>query len=58
VENISVRIFVLIGVVFLISACAGYNESANRNYQLYESQRTGQPSLLDDYRPSYLGPIP
>ena len=58
VENVSVRIFLLIGAVFLISACTGYNESASRDYQLYQSQKTGQPSFLDDYRPSYLGPIP
>jgi hypothetical protein len=48
--------FLLVGIIFLLSACSEYNESTNREWNLY--QKTGQPSVLDGYQPGYLGRIP
>jgi hypothetical protein len=47
-----VRIFLLIGVVFLISGCTGYTDQGEELYQ-----RTGQPSMISAWRKQTDGAI-
>jgi hypothetical protein len=61
VETVFARVFLLVGVVFLISACTTYNESTGRDDRSQggyyggeaEYQRTGQNSVLPGWRPRY-----
>jgi len=48
--------FLLVAAGFLIAACTGYQESTSQDYRLYH--RTGQSSMLPDWRPPYDGAIP
>jgi hypothetical protein len=53
--------FLLIGAVLLVAACAGYDNSTIQEYRRegeIEYQKTGQPSVLPDWRPAYEGAIP
>jgi hypothetical protein len=52
VENVSVRIFLLLVVVFLISGCTGYTDQGEELYQ-----RTGQPSMISGWRKQTDGAI-
>ncbi|HXM02638.1 MAG TPA: hypothetical protein VN939_08565 [Chthoniobacterales bacterium] len=45
----------LIGALLLIEGCAGYNESEIRREAVLQYERTGQSSMLPDWRPQYDG---
>jgi hypothetical protein len=58
VEKVSARMFLLIGAVFLISSCTGYEGSSSPDYRSQDEGlylRTGQPSMLPYWRPQYDG---
>ena len=61
-ENVLARVFLLVGAALLIAACAGYKEYTVPGWQQAEGerelQRTGQPSVLPDWRKQTDGAIP
>jgi hypothetical protein len=65
-ETISARMFLLIGAVFFIAACTGYNASTSRDYRPQDGfygkeslyQKTGEPSMLSGWRKQCDGATP
>jgi hypothetical protein len=58
--NPSARMSLLIGAILLIAGCAGYNESRTQELRRegeIKAQETGQPSMLQGWRPQYEGAI-
>jgi hypothetical protein len=58
--NVFARMCLLIGAILLIAGCAGYNESRTQELRRegeIKAQETGQPSMLQGWRPQYEGAI-
>jgi hypothetical protein len=58
--NVFARMCLLIGAILLIAGCAGYNESTMQEIRRegeIKAQETGQPSMLQGWRPQYEGAI-
>jgi hypothetical protein len=50
----------LVGAILLVAGCAGYDESRTQELRRegeIKAQETGQPSMLQGWRPQYEGAI-
>jgi hypothetical protein len=58
--NVFARTCLLLGAILIVAGCAGYNESRTQELRRegeIKAQETGQPSMLQGWRPQYEGAI-